>query len=60
MFASIRRYRMQEGSMDELASRVDEGFAEEISAQHGFVSYEFVNCGNGEVMTVSIFREAGD
>src|SRR5512140_406737 len=60
MFASIRRYRMHKGSMDELASRVDEGFAEEICAQPGFVSYEFVDCGDGEVMTISIFREAGE
>ena len=45
MFASIRRCRMQKGSIDELARRVDEGFAEEISAQPGFVSYEFVDCG---------------
>jgi heme-degrading monooxygenase HmoA len=59
MFASIRRYRMHKGSMDELARRVDEGFAEEICAQPGFVSYEFVDCGDGEVMTISIFREAG-
>jgi hypothetical protein len=49
---------MQEGSIDELASRVDEGFAEEISAQPGFVSYEFVDCGDSEVMTISIFGEA--
>jgi hypothetical protein len=58
MFASIRRYRMHKGSMDELAGRVDEGFAEEIRTQPGFVSYEFVDCGDGEVMTISIFREA--
>jgi hypothetical protein len=58
MFASIRRYRMHKGSMDELAGRVDEGFAEEICAQPGFVSYEFVDCGDGEVMTISIFGEA--
>jgi hypothetical protein len=44
--------------MDELARRVDEGFAEEICAQVGFVSYEFVDCSDGEVMTISIFREA--
>lgn len=58
MFASIRRYRMHKGSMDELARRVDEGFAEEIRAQPGFVSYEFVDCGDDEVTTISIFREA--
>jgi hypothetical protein len=45
--------------MDELASRVDEGFADVICAQPGFVSYEFVDCGDGEVMTISIFRGAG-
>ena len=58
MFASIRRYRMHRGSMDELSARVDRGFADEISAQPGFVSYEFVDCGEGEVMTISIFDEA--
>ncbi|HUA48309.1 MAG TPA: hypothetical protein VMA77_23935 [Solirubrobacteraceae bacterium] len=55
MFASIRRCRMHRGSVDELARRVDESFADEISAQPGFVSYEFVDCGDGEFMTVSIF-----
>jgi hypothetical protein len=60
MFASIRRYRLQSGSMDELTRRVDEGFAEQISAQPGFVSYEFVDCGDDEVMTISVFREADE
>jgi hypothetical protein len=55
MFVSIRRCRMHRGSVEELARRVDEGFAEQISAQPGFVSYEFVDCGEGEFMTVSIF-----
>lgn len=58
MFASIRRYRLHEGAMDALARRVDEGFAEEIQAQPGFVSYEFVDCGDGEVVTLSIFSTA--
>jgi Antibiotic biosynthesis monooxygenase len=57
MFASIRRYRMREGPMEELARRVDEGFAEEVMAQPGFVSYEFVDSGDGEVITLSVFRE---
>jgi hypothetical protein len=57
MFASIRRYRLKRGAMDELARRVDEGFAEEIGAQPGFMSYEFIDCGAGEVVTISLFRE---
>jgi hypothetical protein len=60
MFASIRRYGLQSGSMDELARRVDEEFAEMICAQPGFCSYEFVDCGDGEISTISIFREAAE
>jgi hypothetical protein len=44
--------------MEELASRVDEGFAEEIRAQPGFMSYEFIDCGDGEIITISLFGEA--
>jgi heme-degrading monooxygenase HmoA len=57
MFASVRHYRMTSGSMEELVRRVDDGFAEEISVQPGFLSYEFVDCGNGEIVTVSLFSE---
>jgi hypothetical protein len=56
MFASIRCYRLHEGSMDDLTRRVDEDFAEQIAQQPGFVSYEFLDCGEGEVMTISAFR----
>jgi len=58
MFASIRRYRLAQGSMDELSRRVDTGFADQIGAQPGFVSYEFIDCGDGEIVTISLFREA--
>ena len=55
MFASMRRYRLERGSMAELARRVDEDFAERLAAQPGFVSYEFIDCGSGEFMTMSVF-----
>ena len=58
MFASIRRYRLSRGSMEELTRRVDEGFAEDIGRQPGFVSYEFMDCGDGEIITLSVFRDA--
>jgi hypothetical protein len=44
--------------MDQLARRVDEGFAEELQAAPGFVSYEFIVCSDGKVMTISVFRAA--
>ena len=55
MFASMRRYRLERGSMADLARRIDEDFAERLAAQPGFVSYEFIDCGRGEFMTMSIF-----
>ena len=58
MFASIRRYRLRRGSMEELTRRVDEEFAEAIGRQPGFVAYEFMDCGDGEIITVSVFRDA--
>ena len=58
MFASIRRYRLQSGSMEELTRRVDEGFAEDIGRRPGFVAYEFMDCGDGEIVTLSVFRDA--
>jgi hypothetical protein len=58
MFASIRRYRLIRGSMQELTRRVDDGFADEIRTQPGFVSYEFIDCGEGEIVTISVFGEA--
>jgi hypothetical protein len=44
--------------MDELARLIDEGFAEQIASQPGFVCYEFTDCGDGEITTISLFREA--
>lgn len=58
MFASIRRYRLRTGDMGDLEMRVDNGFAEEIRTQPGFVAYEFIDCGSDEITTVSIFRNA--
>jgi hypothetical protein len=55
MFASMRRYRLERGAMADLARRIDEDFAEQLAAQPGFVSYEFIDCGRGEFMTMSIF-----
>lgn len=58
MFVTVRRYRLIEGSLDQLTQRVEEGFAEQIRAQPGFRSYQFMDCGDGVVMTISTFGEA--
>src|SRR4051794_30272790 len=57
MFASIRRYNLARGSMDELMRRVDESFAEQIAAQEGFVCYDAIELDDGELVTISMFED---
>jgi hypothetical protein len=58
MFVSIRRYFVHKAPAKELAELVDQDFADRISAQPGFVSYEFLDGGEGEALTISTFHEA--
>ena len=58
MFVSIRCYFVHKVPARELAELVDQDFADRISAQPGFVSYEFLDGGEGEAMTISAFQEA--
>ena len=58
MFVSIRRYFVHKAPAKELAELVDQDFADRISAQPVFVSYEFLDGGEGEAMTISAFQEA--
>jgi hypothetical protein len=59
MFASMRRYRLRSESTAEFTRRVDESFADQIAAQPGFASYELIDCGDGDLFTLSIFLEPG-
>jgi heme-degrading monooxygenase HmoA len=58
MFVSIRCYFVHKAFAKELAELVDHDFADRISAQPGFVSYEFLDGGEGEAMSISAFDEA--
>jgi hypothetical protein len=57
MFASIRRYVARSDSTDEVVGLVEAEFADQIAAQPGFVWYALVDCGAGDLMTISVFRE---
>src|SRR3954451_2111493 len=59
MIACTIRCRLQPESLAEFLRRVDETFADEIAAQPGFVSYELIDCGGGDLFTLSIFVEPG-
>jgi hypothetical protein len=57
MYATIRRYRLNAGSLDDLLHEVDVDFAETIQEAEGFVAYEAIDCGDGMVMTISTFTD---
>ena len=56
MYPSIREYRI-EGSIDELMQKVNEDFFPIISKVQGFLAYYCVDTGNGEVASISIFKD---
>jgi Antibiotic biosynthesis monooxygenase len=53
--AMIRRYSVDPDQVDDLAHRVDTEFAEMISAEPGFCDYQLIDCGNGTVITITMF-----
>jgi heme-degrading monooxygenase HmoA len=57
MFAAIRRYHTDPGSVEEVARQVNEGFVPLISGMPGFVAYFALNAGQGEFGTVSVFED---
>ena len=60
MYASVRSYRLGSGSVDELMHLVDEEFAPKLSEEPGFEAYHAIDCGDGRLLSITIFRdEAG-
>lgn len=62
MYASIRKYQVDEDQMAEVMRRVDEGFASRLEGSPGFAGYYAVDCGNRILITVTLGedREAVD
>jgi hypothetical protein len=58
MHASVRRYKCDPAQMDELMHRVDEEFAEQVSGMAGFCDYQAIDCGDGMLITVTMFSDA--
>lgn len=59
MHTTIRRYEgVKSDKIEEIVRRVKEGFFPIISASGGFVSYQFIEAGNGVIATISVFKTA--
>ncbi len=57
MHASIRRYRMAAGSLDDLMHRVDVEFADRLQQALGLLGYQAVDTGDGTVTTITLFED---
>ena len=55
MYVAIRRGKANPGSINELARRLQDGQVPILRNLPGFVAYYFVNLGNDEGMSISVF-----
>jgi hypothetical protein len=57
MFMSIRRYRVGSGQLDEVVRRVDEGWADQLRSEPGFLSYHVVATSEHELVSMTACLE---
>lgn len=57
MYASIRTYRVRAGSVDEVMHRIDRDFAESLSREPGFVTYQAIDLGNRKMASMTVFQQ---
>jgi hypothetical protein len=62
MYASIRKYQVDQDQMPDVMRQVDEIFATRLEDSPGFAGYYAVDCGNRVLITVTLGddREAVD
>ena len=60
MFTTIRKYKVKQGSIEELAQRVREGFVPLVRQMRGFRGYYLLDGGPGVLIAVSVFENADE
>jgi heme-degrading monooxygenase HmoA len=58
MFTTVRKYRVRQGSVEELAQRVKEGFVPLVRQMRGFNGYYLLDGGLDVLITISVFDSA--
>lgn len=53
MFMNIRRYRVSDAQRDEVVGRVDEGWADHLRSEPGFLSYHVVAAAPDQLISVT-------
>ena len=57
MYASIKRYQVDPGSVDEVVKKAEEGLMPIVAEVPGFNAYYIVNAGDGVVASFSVFED---
>ena len=57
MYAAIRRYQLDTGSVQEVERQINEGYLPAIKEVSGFQAYYAVDAGDGRLTTVSVFED---
>jgi hypothetical protein len=57
MYAAIRQYEMGAGFVADLMPVLDEGFANVLNGQPGFIGYYAIASGSDEIATVTLFDD---
>ena len=57
MFAAVRQYKADPATVAEMMRIVDTGLADQFAEQDGFVAYEVVDCGDGQIISITTFRD---
>jgi hypothetical protein len=57
MFCNIRHYHVDESQMDELMHRIDAEFVDLVEREPGFVGYHACDCGDGTLITLTMFHD---
>jgi heme-degrading monooxygenase HmoA len=60
MFTTIRKYKIEQGSVEELARRVREGFVPLVRQMRGFKGYYLLDGGPDVLITISVFENADE
>ena len=57
MHASIRRYKVPKGSIDEVVRRVDTNYLPALAKKRAFIGYFVVDVGHEELVTITLFGD---
>jgi hypothetical protein len=57
VFTTIRQYRCNPDDVRGIAHAADEHFADRLAHMEGFVAYELIDCGSGDVFTTTVFTD---